>query len=73
MSTAQIINLLRIIRGSICLRLIRRTGQYSAIPEQSEGEVQQECDLPPPPDDLIITPPDTSKDLDEQEIPTAEQ
>nr|XP_029736242.1 uncharacterized protein LOC109397657 isoform X2 [Aedes albopictus] len=66
MSTTQIINLLRIIRGSICLRLIRRTGSYIAVPEQPEGEQEQELDLPPPPEELIMTPPDTSEDLDLQ-------
>lgn len=66
MSTTQIINLLRIIRGSICLRLIRRTGSYIAVPEQPEGEQEQELDLPPPPEELIMTPPDTSEDLDVQ-------
>ncbi|XP_065084945.1 uncharacterized protein LOC135707146 isoform X2 [Ochlerotatus camptorhynchus] len=60
MSTAQIINLLRIIRGSICLRLIRRANERCSIPEEQESEPQPEPDLPPPPDDL--TTPDSSNE-----------
>ncbi|XP_062537332.1 uncharacterized protein LOC134205768 isoform X2 [Armigeres subalbatus] len=69
MSTAQIINLLRIIRGSICLRLIRRGEQRISIPEQPEDEPQPELDLPPPPAELINPPSDSSTELDVQQTP----
>lgn len=64
MSTAQVINLLRIIRGSICLRLVRRGDQRISIPEQTEDEPQPELDLPPPPAELINAGAESSNDPD---------